>query len=246
MRTAQGRTFCFKMTTKTQSKKATAASKATTTPEEITLLEKIRSDEKKTVVHLGIAASAVPRMRKVAEKRGKTLEEYLSGAMFERFSHDFVEDREDAGNLPPAADLKWINRRRTRALSAKLSTPAEELVEMFLSAALDAVEASLESAGKIELPLAFTTARQGKLPIYFDAANVRFLREVCEAAEITGGGDGVAEMLIADLIEDTHRTNPGGLSTGIPELVLDTFEIPDKATAEKAMHAVIARWRKAK
>lgn len=194
-----------------------------------------------------------------------------------------------------SASLKTKNRERLASLSGKITIPPDEALEMLLTAALDAVEASLESKGRIVLPLEFTEgiARElkritepvgnlfsvtmtpqrhreigeialaqgqtvwewveaaietaanlpeGKLPIYFDSENVRFLREVCEAAEITGGGDGVAELLISDLIEDTHRTKPGGLSTGIPELVLDTFDIPDKASAEKAMHAVIERW----
>lgn len=107
-------------------------------------------------------------------------------------------ERNAAKSLPPGTS------KRLAALSDKLSTPPEELAEMFLSAALDAIESTLESKGGIVLPLTLFTDDQGHI--------IR-LQPTAEQLEAYGRaahekGAGFSRWIMSTL--DTAAANTGG------------------------------------
>ncbi len=79
-----------------------------------------------------------------------------------------------------------------------------------------------------------------KLPIHLPADDVRFLREMCEAAEIAGGAEGFVDAIIGDMVSSTLRG-----SNDISGLIFDawTFKPDEKKRASIAVQAVVDRWR---
>ncbi len=109
--------------------------------------------------------------------------------------------------------------------------PVPELRRMCLAAGLDLLErGELEARKPAE-----------KLPIYLPADDVRFLREMRDAADIGGGADAFVDAIIGDALRDTERG-----CGGVPELIFDGWDFEtekEKKRAEAAVQAVVNKWR---
>ncbi len=85
---------------------------------------------------------------------------------------------------------------------------------------------------------------RAKLPIYLPADDVRFLREMCEAAEVgSEGADDLVATVIRDTIHDSPRKDYAGC---IEELILGFWLFEPEGEEERAkiaMEAVVEKWR---
>lgn len=71
--------------------------------DEITVVYRIPAGMPRTVIHFGISNVTRARIERIAARRGKSAEEYLSEAMSDRIAQDFVSDLEAGGALSPRA-----------------------------------------------------------------------------------------------------------------------------------------------
>lgn len=109
--------------------------------------------------------------------------------------------------------------------------PKAELKRMCLRAGLDQLQ-----RGELKVK-----ADEGLLPVFLPADDVRLLRELCEAADIEGGADG----LIAGILESIARdslTSTASIAAGVQDLILDGWVFEDPKATKAAMQAVVDRW----
>ena len=84
-----------------------------------------------------------------------------------------------------------------------------------------------------------------RLPLYLPAPDVRFLQEMCDAAQIQDGADGFLGEIVGDMIRDSFRSKPRHLC-GVPEVIFSSWDISDEAKRQAAVQAVVDRWRASK
>ena len=174
------------------------------------------------------------------------------------------------------ATLKQANLSAAQALAARLNTPASEILDMVTSAGLDAVEKTLAHRGKLTLPLAFETAGDivppidartvtefpavpgmGKrlliallppetLPVHLPARDVMLLRELCKAAGIADGLEGLASAWLEEIAANSLQSNvrkAAHLAHGALDLISSGWNLgDDHGAAMERMQDVVDRW----
>lgn len=100
--------------------------------EQIVATERVAPERDKATVHLGFSAASLARIRRIAERRGVSLERYLMDAILEQTAYDFVDAAQEAGTLPATyrLDLPRVTFRHLE--STAIQQGFRSLSEMLL------------------------------------------------------------------------------------------------------------------
>ena len=113
-----------------------------------------------------------------------------------------------------------------------------ELAEMAAAAGTAALRDHFDERGEIMVPLRMVVVPKGNIPLFFPAADVDMLNEICTAADVSGYLQDILRSNLVQSIEGIKRGHLEGLAGDIK----DGYTLDDPDARESAMFAVLEKW----
>ena len=146
--------------------------------------------------------------------------------------------------------MKVMLQPETTAIATRLAkplhTPLEDIVSMAAHAGIEAMGEAFDRDGEVTIPVNFAMRTRDRRAVFLPAADVALLSELCTAAGITGGLEGLAAEILGNIAKDSLESDVrkgSHLGHGALDIIPAAWNLgDDHDTAVLRMQDVVDRW----